>query len=428
MTVLGKTNMDEFGMGSHSRHSAFAPMQSPGQLPLSVGGSSGGSALLVALGLAHYAIGTDTGGSVRLPAAYLNIVGFKPSYGRISRYGVVPYANSLDTVGLFARSCRVLSEFFNILDHPDHKDPTCLSQESRRRTRAVQRPWTTQSLLYIAPDPEGTSDPVLKKPLQRRKRRIGVPAEYNIAEMQNGVREAWLRTLNLLEAHGHKIMPISLPSTRQALSAYYILAPAEASSNLAKYDGIRYGLPRHDAVSDEQGPLYSAHRGKHFGEEVKRRILLGAYTLSATAMDNFFVQAQKVRRLVQDDFNRVFQVPHGLLPNPDLHPSPDCVDFIVCPTAPTFPPNVNSLEEASPLEAYINDVFTVPASLAGLPAVSVPAPQPPESVRPRPERAVGIQVIGQHGQDQELLSFASYYLEEQQDWSHLHPEIRKMIT
>lgn len=418
LTLLGKTNMDEFGMGSHSRNSAFGPMQSRGEAPLSVGGSSGGSALLVAQGLAHYALGTDTGGSVRLPASYLNIVGFKPSYGRISRYGVVPYANSLDTVGLFAKSCGDIIALFDLLDKEDPNDPTCLSEGSRARSLKLRNRYSGNAQFSGEDFRRGGTE-------VRPRRRIGVPTEYNIAEMQNGVREAWIRALNLLIAQGHDIVPISLSSTQQALSAYYVLAPAEASSNLAKYDGVRYGLPRDEILRDGEETLYSAHRGEHFGEEVRRRILLGAYTLSAGAMDNFFIQAQKVRRNVQNDFNRVFRHPHPLLAK--SRSAKDGVDYIVCPTAPTFPPKISSLEGASPLEAYTNDVFTVPASLAGLPAISVPAPQSPESLGQRPERAVGIQIIGQHGTDFPLLNFAMSNFEETQDWARLHAETKPIF-
>ncbi|RMD39450.1 hypothetical protein DV735_g5677, partial [Chaetothyriales sp. CBS 134920] len=435
LTVLGKTNMDEFGMGSHSQYSAFGPVRNARNPSLSVGGSSGGSAELVARGMVHYGIGTDTGGSVRLPASYLNIVGFKPSYGCISRYGVIPYANSLDTVGLFATSCLDLDPLFRVLSQPDPKDPTCLSAATRARMQQLR---TANNAPLHDQEPLQADHASSKPQSQRRPLRIGVPHEYNIAELQNGVREAWIRSLNLLAAQGHTIVPISLPLTQQALSAYYVLAPAEASSNLAKYDGVRYGQPRDDADASTEQVLYSSHRGQHFGEEVRRRILLGAYSLSAGAMDNFFVRAQKVRRLVQNDFNRVFRAQHPLLPH-QPPPDPDNgVDYIVCPTAPTFPPKVDTLKRTekasgdgqdaaasapSPLEAYANDVLTVPASLAGLPAVSVPAPPPQDALGARPERAIGIQVIGQFGSDLDLLTFTARNLELTQDWSIFNNEL-----
>lgn len=432
MLVLGKTNMDEFGMGSHSLNSAFGPVVNGHKLAaISVGGSSGGSALAVASGLCHFAIGTDTGGSVRLPAAYLNLVGFKPSYGLISRHGVVPYANSLDTVGMFARSCLDIFLLFKILNEPDSKDPTCLDPSTRQRIQLMRRErvsvWqgdTVHALPGIDPrtwraDLNSQEDSFPKPKLQGLKgpvdyrRRIGVPTEYNIHELQPEVRAAWTRTLSLLTGFGHTIVPISIPSTKQALSAYYVLAPAEASSNLAKYDGIRYGPARNSASGDEGGVLYSGHRGEKFGEEVKRRILLGSFSLSAGAMDNYFIQAQKVRRLVQDDFNMVFKLAHPLVD--DAQSVSNGVDFVIYPTAPTFPPSRESIEKATPLETYINDVFTVPASLAGLPAITVPTATHHGALASNPETAIGMQVIGQYGDDFAVIQFAKRMIEMRQE-------------
>ena len=433
MVVLGKTNMDEFGMGSHSLNSAFGPVVNGHRtFAISAGGSSGGSAMAVATDFCHFAIGTDTGGSVRLPAAYLSLVGFKPSYGLISRYGVVPYANSLDTVGIFAKSCLDVFLLFKILNEPDPNDPTCLEPFTRQRIQLMKRERLSARQgdpVHLLPgaDPRTsvTTLPLAKDFPPRRviegfkgqvdyRRRIGVPAEYNIEEMHPGVRAAWNRTLSMLAGLGHTIVPISLPSTKQALSAYYVLAPAEASSNLAKYDGVRYGPPRTDASGDDRGVLYSGHRGEHFGDEVKRRILLGSFSLSAGAMDNYFIQAQKVRRIVQDDFNMVFNLAHPLLEKAES--VSNGVDFIVCPTAPTYPPTHASLKKASPLETYINDVFTVPASLAGLPAISVPAAEQHSAKANNPETAVGIQVIGQYGDDFAVIQFANRMIERRQNW------------
>lgn len=431
--VIGKTNMDEFGMGSHSLNSAFGPVTNGvGAQAVSAGGSSGGSGLAVAAGLCHFAIGTDTGGSVRLPAAYLNLIGFKPSYGMISRYGVIPYANSLDTVGLFAKSCFDVFLLMRILDEPDPKDPTCLDLSTRRRIKLMKRerlsvrqgdPFhvlpTTDLMRWNAKDFEDGKNYLpprvqgFKGPVDFR-RRIGVPTEYNIQEMLPEVRAAWARTLSMLTSFGHTIVPISLPSTKQALSAYYVLAPAEASSNLAKFDGVRYGPVRADAGRDEDGVLYSGHRGENFGGEVKRRILLGSFSLSAGAMDNYFIQAQKVRRMVQNDFNMVFKLAHPLLENA-LSIS-NGVDYIICPTAPTFPPKISSLKTASPLETYINDVFTVPASLAGLPAISIPAAASRGALVSNPETAIGMQVIGQFGDDYPVIQFAKRFIEARQTW------------
>ncbi|KAL9625695.1 MAG: hypothetical protein Q9160_000013 [Pyrenula sp. 1 TL-2023] len=411
--VVGKTNMDEFGMGSHNIHSRFGAVQNyfgsenNGEA-LSAGGSSGGSAMAVKEGQAWAALGTDTGGSVRLPAAYTGVVGFKPSYGLLSRYGVVAYANSLDTVGILAQTPDAVRLVFgkalkllnhdrsslsiDILNRYDANDPTSLSESTRSRiTELVDRP------LF---DVTRAGDKISNA--QKQQYKIGVPHEYNIEELTPSVRDAWTSTLASLRSNGHSIHSISLPTTRQALSAYYVLAPAEACSNLAKYDGVRYGR-RTATLDDEVGYLFAKSRGEGFGKEVQRRILLGTYSLSAAAMDNHFIQAQRIRRLVQQDFDAVFR-----LPNP-LHPitqreaeSNRGVDLIVVPTTPSPPPKILSLAHSSPLDMYTNDVFTVPASLAGLPAVSIPK----FSKNTDSNHLIGIQMIGQFGDDSLVLTVA----------------------
>lgn len=423
--VVAKTNMDEYGMGSHSINSAFgAVSHGIGTQKMSVGGSSGGSARVVAGHAVQVAIGTDTGGSVRLPAAYCGIVGFKPSYGMISRNGLVPYANSLDTVGILATNVRDCLTVFRSLNKHDPADPTSLSKDSRYRMShalLARSQGHVQSTL-IRGIGQRDKDETAQISLQAKrrwygnraqylptKRRIGVPQEYNIREMNAYVRQGWLRTLSALTDMGHEVVSISLPHTRQALSAYYVLAPAEASSNLAKYDGVRYGKSRDSNIADnEGGVLYANHRGTYFGDEVKRRILLGTFSLSAGAMDNYFIQAQKVRRLVQSDFNNVFRFPHPLMDNSSENL--DGVDYIVVPTAPSLPPLHSDLAQQSLLDSYVNDVFTVPASLAGLPAVSVPV-LPHEDLPPHPDRNIGMQVIGQFGDDIPILNFARQTVE-----------------
>ncbi|KAH8689809.1 amidase signature domain-containing protein [Talaromyces proteolyticus] len=394
--IIGsKTNLDEFGMGSHSTNSRFGEVKSSfcgnsGE-PLSAGGSSGGSAVAVATGQCYAALGTDTGGSVRLPAAYTGTVGFKPSYGRVSRWGVVAYANSLDTVGIIGQKTSVVREVFGVLNHHDPRDPTSLPTNSRSRISAL----LSQSQF---------SNRLASRPL-----RIGVPLEYNLTELTPSLRKAWLSALKALEKQGHSLHPVSLSSTRHALPAYYILAPAEASSNLAKYDGIRYGTRAAGPDSGEglNGYLYAKTRGEGFGAEVKRRILLGSFSLSADAMDNYFIQAQRIRRLVQSDFDKVFAFNNPLRTGASGDKDGvSRVDVVIGPTTSSTPPSLSSIQNDSDamasLNAYVTDVLTVPASLAGLPAISVPVSTTKTDTNPGVDK-VGIQIIGQYGDDDLVL-------------------------
>lgn len=382
--VVGKTNMDEFGMGSHSTHSHAGPvkMQRYKGEETSAGGSSGGSAMAVASAQCWAALGTDTGGSVRLPAAYSGVLGFKPSYGLLSRWGVIAYANSLDTVGIFGKNARNVKCLFDKLNVHDPQDPTSL-------------PPSTRSWLSTREVPQ--------KPL-----RIGVPLDYNIATLHPVVRNAWMRALKALAGEGHTLHSVRLPATQRALPAYYVLAPAEASSNLAKYDGVRFGSRAEGIDGTPENVLFAKTRGQGFGAEVQRRILLGAFSLSAQAIDNYFIKAQKVRRLVQQDFNSVFATPNPLGNNTSVSEEDGGVDVLICPTAPTLAPSLVEVQNQDPIQAYMNDVFTVPASLAGLPAISVPVHITDE------ERAAihgdhdikesaGIQIIGQYGDDNLVL-------------------------
>lgn len=303
------------------------------------------------------------------------------------------------------------NHFSDVLNHHDERDPTSLSTFSRSRVaRAL-------------------SQPQFSSRLSSRPLRIGVPLEYNLTELTPTVREAWLSALRTLEGQGHTLHPISLPSTQHALPAYYILAPAEASSNLAKYDGVRYGTRAHGADRKTGGDnsdlnddnyLYARTRGSGFGDEVRRRILLGSFSLSAEAMDNYFIQAQRIRRLVQADFDGVFALNNplgdGLIKDESrASPVPTAktkVDIIICPTASALPPTLSSLVDgrdsssvSAPLHSYVTDVCTVPASLAGLPAISVPV----STGGPTKEEGidkVGIQIIGQYGDDELVLRAA----------------------
>lgn len=405
-----KTNMDEFGMGSHSQFSHFGPVKSGSvkQAFRSPGGSSGGTAVLVANHTAGVGIGTDTGGSVRLPASYCAIVGFKPSYGAIPRYGVVPYANSLDTVGLMTKTITKMRRIYEkpSMMYDDSRDPTSPTLSSRQRyAKNVNR-----------------ASSYMPKDQRLGKLKIGVPAEYHVKELSEYVRLAWIGVLKKLQSAGHTIVPISIPSTKYALSAYYVLAAAEAASNLAKYDGVRYGSRGPDNDADN-GVLYAATRGEGFGEEVKRRILLGNYTLSSEAIDNHFIQAQKVRRLVQRDFDRVFATDNPLHDRKQFDMSemdesidlesklgPAQVDVIVCPTSSSLAPKVDDLKRLRPLEAYTTDVLTVPASLAGLPALSVPVKIP--FVTKESGIRAGMQIIGQYWDDQLVLKVGELVSEE----------------
>ncbi|CAG8957715.1 hypothetical protein HYFRA_00000050 [Hymenoscyphus fraxineus] len=416
--VTGKTKLDEFGMGSHSQNSSSGSVVFEfGGESLSPGGSSGGSAIAVAYPTVEgvVAFGTDTGGSVRLPAAYTGVVGFKPSYGILSRHGVVPYANSLDTVGILARDVGAAASLFSLSGGCDTRDPSTLSQESRDRAHKVRAEARPGKRGADQLDTDSLS--VLSKYQQSGfcGMRIGVPVEYNIKELAPEVKQAWHEALWLLEQQGCTIVPISLPNTKHALSAYYVIAPAEASSNLAKYDGVRYGTRR--GQSDAIGKVLYSHTRGSFGEEVKRRILLGSYTLSSDAIDNYFIKAQKVRRLVQRDFDRVFAIPNPLRDSTQFDLSdmdesillqdklgPSQVDLIVCPTTPTTSPTLESLSKQTPVDSYMNDVFTVPASLAGLPAISIPFNKLAKSSGI--DKPIGIQIIGQYLDDVQVLAVA----------------------
>ena len=239
--------------------------------------------------------------------------------------------------------------------------------------------------------------------------RIGIPLEYNISSLEPAVRKTWLHALSLLQARGHTLHPVHLPATKHALSAYYVLAPAEASSNLAKYDGVRYGSRADGIDGTPESVLFAKTRGQGFGPEVQRRILLGAFTLSAQAIDNYFIQAQKVRRLVQQDFDNVFAAPNQLVVG-EGKANAEGMDVLLCPTTPTLAPLLEEVEEQDPLQAYMNDVFTVPASLAGLPAISVPTPVV-EKEGTFKNRYAGMQIIGQYGHDKMVLDVGKELLQ-----------------
>jgi len=330
--MLGKTNMDEFAMGSSNETSFYGPVTNPWRRAgdnrdLVPGGSSGGSAAAVSARLCLGAVGTDTGGSIRQPASFCGIVGMKPTYGRCSRWGTIAFASSLDQAGPMTRTVRDAAAMLGVIAGFDAKDST--------------------SANLAVPDFEAALGQGVKG------LRIGIPAEYRIDGMDPEIAALWDQGANWLKSQGAEIVPISLPRTKYALPTYYIIAPAEASSNLARYDGMRYGLRVEGATPDA---TYEATRAAGFGPEVRRRILIGAYVLSAGYYDAYYLKGQKVRTLIADEFSAAF----------------DKVDAILTPTAPSAA--FAQGEKSDDLIAmYLNDVLTVPASLAGLPAISVPA-------------------------------------------------------
>ena len=330
--MLGKLNMDEFAMGSSNETSAYGPVVSPwrrnngSNAAITPGGSSGGSAAAVAARIAPGVTGTDTGGSIRQPAAFTGITGIKPTYGRCSRWGIVSFASSLDQAGPMARTVRDCAILMETMAGFDPKDSTSLD----------------------LPVPKWEAE--LSSNLKGK--RVGVPKEYRIDGVPAEINALWDRGLDWLRDAGAEPVEISLPHTKYALPTYYIIAPAEASSNLARYDGVRYGLRVEGEGS--LNAMYAATRAEGFGAEVKRRIMIGTYVLSAGFYDAYFTKAQKVRALIKRDFAHAFQ---------------QC-DVILTPTAPSAAFGIG--ETTDPLAMYLNDVFAVPASLAGLPAISVP--------------------------------------------------------
>jgi aspartyl-tRNA(Asn)/glutamyl-tRNA(Gln) amidotransferase subunit A len=323
--VLGKTNTDEFAMGSSTENSAYGPTHNPWDRSRVPGGSSGGSAAAIAARMCFAALGTDTGGSIRQPAAFCGVTGLKTSYGRVSRYGLIAYGSSLDTVGGFARSAADLLPVFTAIAGHDPLDSTSMPEP------------------VPAPSLDGAGlDGV----------RLGVPEEYFIQGMQPEVEAAVRQAIEVFRSLGAKVTPIQLPHTDLALPVYYLIAPAEASANLARYDGIRYG-PR--AESKDLWEQYALTRGELFGPEVKRRIMLGTYALSAGYYDAFYAQAQKVRTLIKGDFDEAFRR----------------VDLIACPVTPTTAFAIGAHGD-DPLSMYLEDVFTLPANLAGVPGIAFP--------------------------------------------------------
>jgi len=371
VVILGKTNTDEFAMGSSTENSAYGVTHNPWNLSHVPGGSSGGSAAAVAARLAPIALGSDTGGSIRQPASFCGVTGIKPTYGRVSRYGLVAYGSSLDVVGAFGRSAADVAAVFERMAGYDPLDATTID----------------------LPVPEiELAETAARQSVQNI--RIGVPEEYFIEGIQPEVEQAVRRAIQVLESLGASVQPINLPHTEYALPVYYLIAPAEASANLARFDGIRYG-PRLSA--ETMWDIFRQTRGEKFGPEVKRRIMLGTYALSAGYYDAYYGQAQKVRTLIKQDFEAAF----------------DQVDAIAAPVAPTTAFRIGEHTD-DPLAMYLEDVFTLPANLAGVPGLSFPVGFDAGGL------PVGMQLMGPHFREQLLFRVAHAY-QQLTDWHTRKP-------
>ncbi len=361
--ILGKTNLDEFAMGGSTENSAYFPTRNPWNTECVPGGSSGGSAAAVAAGTAVWAIGSDTGGSIRQPASFCGVVGMKPTYGRVSRYGLVAYASSLDQIGPITKDVTDCAHILNIIAGHDDMDSTCVNEAVPDYTKA------------LVEDVKGL--------------KIGIPKEYFVDGMDPDVEKAIRDSIKKLEELGAEVVEISLPNTAHAISTYYLIAPAEAATNLERYDGVSYG-ERADGVDIVD--MMTNTRSQYFGEEVKRRIMIGNYALSAGYYDAYYLKALKVRRLVKEDYDKAFEK----------------VDVIVCPTAPSPAYKIGEKID-NPLEMYLQDVCTVPLNLAGLPGISVPCGFSSKGL------PIGMQLIGKP-LDEATLIRTAYTYEQSQDF------------
>lgn len=363
--VLGKTNLDEFAMGGSTENSAYHPTCNPWNTDCVPGGSSGGSAAAVAAGTAVWALGSDTGGSIRQPASFCGVVGMKPTYGRVSRYGLVAYASSLDQIGPITKDVTDCAHILNIIAGRDEMDSTSLD---------VQVPDFTKALVQ---DVKGL--------------KIGLPKEYFVKGMDPEVEAAVKNGVKELEKLGAEVVEISLPNTDYAISTYYLIAPAEAATNLARYDGVSYGERAEDAADLVE--MMTKTRTQYLGEEVKRRIMIGNYALSAGYYDAYYLKALKVRRLVKEDYDKAFKD----------------VDVIICPAAPSVAYKIGE-KISNPLEMYLQDACTVPLNLAGLPGISVPCGYNKDKM------PIGMQIIGKALDEETILRVAYTY--EQSQYYH----------
>ena len=356
--IIGKTNMDEFGMGSSTENSIIGPTRNPVNTQLVAGGSSGGSAAATASGEAILALGTDTGGSIRQPSAFCGTVGLKPTYGRVSRYGVIAYASSLDQVGPIGRTVEDCAMLLNSIAGHDSLDSTSAD---------LDKPDFLQAL---------------KKDVKGLK--AGLPREYFIKGLDKGIKNKIDEAVKLLEKNGVEIIEISLPHTSYAVSVYYLIATAEASSNLARYDGVKYGFRSDNDIQDSIA-MYEATRSEGFGKEVKRRIMLGTYVLSAGYYDAYYLKAQRIRAMIKKDFDKAFED----------------VDFIITPTTPCLPFKLGE-KLSDPLQMYLVDIYTVSLNLSGLPGMSLNC----GNINGLP---VGMQIIGRAFDEEMVLRVGHGY-------------------
>ena len=352
--VIGKLNCDEFAMGSSNETSYFGNVQNPVSENLVPGGSSGGSSSALAAKLTPATIGTDTGGSIRQPASFTGTVGLKPTYGSCSRYGIVAFASSLDQAGPMTHDVKDCSLMFEIMSTYDTKDST--SVDFKRENYLTN----------------------LNENIKGKK--IGIPKEYRVDGMPKEIDELWEKGIKIIKENGGKIVEISLPNTNYALPTYYIVAPAEASSNLARYDGVKYGFR---SKGENLIDMYEKTRSEGFGDEVKRRIMIGTYVLSSGYYDAYYLKAQKVRRLIKNDFDEAYKK----------------VDAILTPSTPSSAFKIGE-KLNDPVSMYLNDIFTVPINLAGLPAISIPAGHDKKGY------PLGLQVIGKAFDEQSILNIA----------------------
>ena len=360
--IIGKANMDEFAMGGSTENSAFQKTGNPWNTECVPGGSSGGSAAAVAAGTAIWALGSGTGGSIRQPASFCGVVGMKPTYGRVSRYGLVAYASSLDQIGPITKDVTDCANILNVICGRDEMDSTSVNEEVPDFTKA------------LVEDVKGL--------------KVGIPKEYFVKGMDPDVEKTVREAIDKLKELGAEIVEISLPNTDYAISTYYLISPAEAATNLARYDGVSYGERAEDAADLVE--MMTKTRTQYLGEEVKRRIMIGNYALSAGYYDAYYLKALKVRRLIKEDFDKAFEQ----------------VDVIVCPTAPTPAYKIGE-KISNPLEMYLQDACTVPLNLAGLPGISVPCGYSSDNM------PIGLQIIGKALDEETILRVAYTYEQSQ---------------